>query len=104
MGMLIGGTLTMLLCLTAQSVAADDFKVEPGFTPLFNGKDLSGWKERGGAALDGKVETVKPAGRFKVADGAIVIDAKAKGGAFIDSVKTFDKDVHLIFEFKAEEG
>lgn len=99
---LLGGAA--FLCLFATVHAADDFKVEPGFTPLFNGKDLSGWKERGGAALDGKAETAKPAGRFKVADNAIVIDAKAKGGAFIDSVKTFEKDVHLIFEFKAEEG
>jgi hypothetical protein len=100
---LMGGTLAMLLCLTSRG-AADDFKIEEGFKPLFNGKDLSGWKERNGGALDGKTETAKPAGRFKVADGAIVIDAKAKGNVFIDSVKTFEKDVHLIFEFKAEEG
>jgi hypothetical protein len=96
--------MVVALCLTTRNVGADDFKVESGFTPLFNGKDLSGWKERGGAALDGKAETVKNAGRIKAADGVIVIDAKGKGGAFIESVKTFDKDVHLIFEFKAGEG
>jgi hypothetical protein len=28
--------------------AADDFKLEPGFTLLFNGKNLDGWKEASG--------------------------------------------------------
>lgn len=94
----------MLLGLTARVGAADDFKVEDGFKLLFNGKDLSGWKVRGGEALEGKTETAKPQGRFQVKDSAIVIDAKAKGNVVIDSVKTFDKDVHIIFDFKAEEG
>ncbi|MFQ5730380.1 MAG: family 16 glycoside hydrolase [Planctomycetaceae bacterium] len=31
-----------LICVTAAS--ADDFRIEPGFVPLFNGKDFSGWQ------------------------------------------------------------
>ena len=53
--------------------AGDDFKPEPGFTSLFNGKDLTGWKtKKGGDSLDGKAEAY--GNRFKVAQGKIVID------------------------------
>ena len=31
-----------ILCTTA--TVADDFKIEDGFTPMFNGKDFSGWQ------------------------------------------------------------
>src|SRR5262249_43821479 len=39
--------------------AADDFKVEDGYTSLFNGQDLTGWRYPGpkGEVLDGKTET-----------------------------------------------
>ena len=30
------------------AVAADDFKPEPGFTLLLNGKDLDGWRTQTG--------------------------------------------------------
>jgi hypothetical protein len=79
------------------SGAADDFKPEPGFTLLFNGRNLSGWKVRGGDALEGKTETKNA--RFKVADDCIVIDAKAKGNMVIDTTREFGKDVHIKFEF-----
>jgi hypothetical protein len=36
--------VSALLVLTAGRVPADEFKPEEGFTLLFNGKDLSGWK------------------------------------------------------------
>jgi hypothetical protein len=46
--------MTMLTLLLALALAQDDF------TPLFNGKDLDGWVQRGGKA------------DYKVEDGAIV--------------------------------
>jgi len=84
--------------------AGDDFKLEPGFTLLFNGKDLDGWKEKkkDGAALDGKTEAFK--GRFKVADSKLVIDPSVKGDVVIETQKAYGKDVVIKFEFKPSKG
>ena len=49
----------------AGTVQAGSPAVEPGFTSLFNGKDLTGWKIGG------------PAESFKVQDGAIVASGAA---------------------------
>jgi hypothetical protein len=87
----------LVLFLAAWSAGADDFKPEPGFTLLFNGKDLTGWKLRKGDALDGKTET--PDKRFQVQDGKIVIDGKGKGNVFIHTTKEFAKDIHIKFDF-----
>ena len=75
---------------------------QDGFTPLFNGKDLSGWRY-GKDALDGKTETADQ--RFKVLDGVIVAmekDAAGKGGIKdLNTVQEFDKDFQLKLEFRA---
>ena len=94
----------LLLCLsllmTGSSKSADDFKLEPGFTLLFNGKNLDGWKEasRKKEALDGKTEAF--GGRFKVVDGKLVYDPSVKGDLHIETTKEFGKDVHIKFDFK----
>jgi hypothetical protein len=94
---------TCIVTWVAGKVAtAGEFKLEPGFTLLFNGKNLDGWKARGGEALDGKTEAFK--GRFRIADGAIVIDYKMKGNAVIDTVKEFGKDLHIKFEFRPDKA
>lgn len=78
--------------------AADDFKPESGFTLLFNGKDLSGWKQKtGGEMLEGKTEAYK--GRFKVKDGILEIDPSVKGDVRIETVKPLPRKVTLKFEF-----
>jgi len=89
--------------------AADDFKLESGFTLLFNGKDLSGWKvapnkdkDKSGDSLEGKAES--PTKRFVVTDGVIVIDGKVKGDIAITTEKTFAKDAHIKFDFKPGKG
>jgi hypothetical protein len=83
--------------------AADDFKIEPGFTLLFNGKDLSGWKEKsGGASLEGKNQAYK--GRFKVEDGILIIDPKVRGDVRIMTVREFAGDVHIKFDYKPGKG
>lgn len=90
----------------ASLAAADEFKPEPGFASLFNGKDLTGWKvdwskqkkeKKSNEPLDGKTEAV--GGRFKVADGMIVIDPKVKGDIYIETAKSFAKDVTILFEY-----
>ncbi|QEL13627.1 3-keto-disaccharide hydrolase [Limnoglobus roseus] len=79
----------------------DDFKPDAGFTALFNGKDLTGWKKtKGGDSLDGKAEAYDK--RFTVADGTLVIDPKVKGDVHIETQKVLPKDVHIRFEFKAD--
>src|SRR5262245_45797821 len=50
---------------------SDDFKLEPGYTALFNGKDLTGWRY-GKETLEGKNETSDK--RFFVKDSIIVAD------------------------------
>ena len=81
----------------------EEFKPESGFTPLFNGKDLTGWKEKkGGASLDGKTEAYK--GRFTVHDGVLVIDPKVPGDVRIMTARSFAGDVHIKFEYKPGKG
>jgi hypothetical protein len=102
----VGGLLLAALVGPAPGGAAeDDFKVEEGFTSLFNGKDLTGWRYPGakGKTLDGKTET--PDGRIKVEHGAIVMlekDSKGKGGIRdLYTAKQYNKPFHLRLEFRA---
>lgn len=76
--------------------AADDFKVEDGYTLIFNGKDLTGWR-LGKETLDGKTETANK--RFMVVDGIIVVDGKGGGDLF--TVKDYNKDFNIRLEFRA---
>jgi len=98
------GILASLLvaCGLSDGRAADDFKVEEGFTSLFNGKDLSGWRV-GKEALDGKTENANQ--RFQVADGVILVNEKDKNGkgGILDlyTVRDFNKDFTLRLEFRA---
>jgi hypothetical protein len=83
--------------------AADDFKLETGFTLLLSGKDLTGWKEKtGGASLEGKTEAYK--GRFIVKDEVLVIDPKVKGDVRIMTTREFAGDVHIKFDYKPGPG
>jgi arylformamidase len=74
---------------------------ESGFRPIFNGKDLTGWR-RGDAELAGKTATDD--GRFAVKDGVLVItgskDTPPKM-AEIDTVESYDGDFTLRLEFRA---
>ena len=73
------------------SLAADDWAPEPGYTSLFNGKDLTGW--------DGLP------GYWKVVDGAIV-GAPANGvkaHTFLCSQQTY-KDFELKFKVRRKNG
>jgi hypothetical protein len=75
---------------------------EPGFTSLFNGKDLTSWRF-GSNALDGKTEVSDS--RFKAENGTIVITGPTKAGQAkmeaIDTVADFNGDFILRLEFRA---
>ena len=93
--------LILTLLAAAQGQSGGDFKPEPGFTLLFNGRNLDGWKEASGKkeSLDGKTDAF--GGRFKVVEGRLVYDPEVKGDLHIETAKEFGKDVHLKFDFKA---
>lgn len=91
----------LVFVLTAGAAAADDFKPEPGFKLLFNGKTLDGWQTKAAkpVSLDGKTEAYS--GRFKVnKDGELVIDPGVKGDVRIQTAAQFGKDVVIRFDFK----
>ncbi|HXG61023.1 MAG TPA: DUF1080 domain-containing protein [Planctomycetota bacterium] len=79
-------TRTLLLVLTAAAATqADD-----GFVPLFNGKDLSGWVQRGGQA------------KYRVEDGAIVGSSVPNTpNSFLCTEKEYG-DFILELEFKVD--
>jgi len=91
-------TAILLMIVAAPSLAAQD----DGWTPLFNGKDLTGW----GYLKSGKVEepfdgkTEASDGRYTAKDGMIVVNP-GKGIAQLWTVKQFPKDFELRLEFKA---
>ena len=96
-GMCLVPTLAMGFFLgTRPTQAGDDFKVEPGYTSLFNGKDLTGWR-LGKDLLDGKTESKTK--KWHVTDNVIVIDGG--GGGDIYTVKDFNTDYNLKLEFRA---
>ena len=92
--------ITCAALLAAAGGRADDFKPEDGFTPLFNGKDMSGWKTEKGESLDGKAEAF--GGRFKMADGVLTIDPAVKGDVKVFTARELGKDVHIKFDFKPD--
>src|SRR5262245_19319986 len=89
-----------LMLWATPRMSAEEFKLEPAFTLLFNGKNLDGWKEasRKKESLDGKTEAF--GGRFKVADGKLIYDPAVKRDLYIETAKEFGKDVHIKLDFK----
>ncbi len=88
-------------------VAADDFKVEPGYKLIFNGKNLDGWQTKAtgkdkSEALEGKADAF--GGRFKVTDGELVIDPKVKGDRYIETTTPLSGDFTIRYDFKPGEG
>jgi hypothetical protein len=104
-GAALGLLTALLLGSSTTGQAADDFKIEEGYTSLFNGKDLSGWKylPMSKESLEGKTET--PDKRFEVKDGIIVVnekDSNGKGGIKdLFTIKEYNKAFNLRLEFRA---
>lgn len=96
-----------LLAVACTSLAADDFTPEGGYTSLFNGKDLTGWKygdvppkkKPPTEVLDGKTESSDK--RFEAKDGFIVANIGRGPNMAIYTAKEFNKDFQLKLEFRA---
>src|ERR1043166_1589593 len=94
-------TLALVAASTGRAAVGD----EDGFTSLFNGKDLTGWRYSGpkGKELDGMTAT--PDGRVEVKDGAIVMNEKDKDGKGgikdLYTVREFSKSFTVRMQFRA---
>jgi hypothetical protein len=87
-------------------LAADEFKLEPGYKLLFNGKNLDGWQTK--AAKDGKAEkldgkTEAYGKRYVVKDGELVIDPAVKGDRYIETTTPLSGDFTIRFDFKPDD-
>lgn len=91
-------SLAILVLASVPALAGDG----PGFEPLFNGKDLTGWR-LGPEVLDGKTRTSD--GRFQVADGTIRIMGATRPDQpkteAIDTVAPIGGSYILRLEFRA---
>jgi hypothetical protein len=89
---LIGSGLLAGVLLAADA-PAKEAKDEAGFQPIFNGKDLSGWKLK----IQGKGDPEKT---FSVRDGVIVVSGEPNGYFYTD--KSY-KNYVLRFEWRYPE-
>jgi hypothetical protein len=81
---------------TAAPASTDD--VNDGWTPLFNGKDLTGWGYKSGAKFDGKTESDDK--RYSAEKGMIIVHP-GKGIKQLWTTAKFPKDFELRLEFRA---
>lgn len=89
-------TLLVFCVLLIVPAIGGEFKLEPGFTLIFNGKNLEGWQPKGKKdPLKDKTEI----GRFKVVDGMVHFNSALKGESYIETVKEYT-DVHVKLDFK----
>jgi len=83
----------VILALASSALrAADD-----GFTPLFNGKDLTGWKVQ----FKDADKDADPAKTFTVKDGALIISGKPT--CYIHTEKSY-KDYVIKYDWRFPEG
>ncbi len=79
----------------------DDFSPEPGFTSLFNGRDLAGWTYEGGSDLKGRAETKD--GRYVVRNGRLVVAVAhtVRDYKGLWTTRRFPRDFVLKIEFRS---
>ena len=90
------------------STRVDDWKPDPGFRSLFDGKDLTGWCFRAQSgkvteAFAGEVESSDD-GRYSVKAGVLTVNAPKDRERLISALYTveeFPKDFTLKLEFRA---
>lgn len=90
--MLRNGIVAIVLCLAPSLAFAQEW------TPLSNGKDLTGWGYKGGAKFDGKTQSDDA--RYSAKDGMIVVNP-GKGLAQLWTTKAYPGDFELRLEFRA---
>jgi lysophospholipase L1-like esterase len=97
----------ILATLNFVETTDDDFKPEPGFVSLFNGRDLTGWGFRDQKSLevqstfDGKATSSD--GRYVAKHGRIVVTTPPEGRRVQQmwTSREFPKDFTLKLEFRA---
>jgi len=85
-------SLVIVAVATPTLRAADD-----GFTPLFNGKDLTGWKVQ----FQDKDKDADPAKTFSVKDGALIVSGKPT--CYIYTDKSYSNYV-IQYDWRFPEG
>ena len=90
----------LLVVLSASfALAEDDFKPEPGYVRLFNGKDLTGWGYKTNN-FDGK--TKSDDGRYTAGDGILTVNPRVpRLIQQLSTTQTFSNDFNLKLEFRA---
>ena len=91
----------VLATLGLAETEANPFQPEPGFTSLFNGKDLTGWKFKEGAPFDGQTRSSDQ--RYFARNGRLIVTTPSEGSkiAQLWTVREFPKDFTLRLEFRA---
>jgi len=108
--------LVVLLSVLLAGIAhADDWQPEPGFTSLFNGRDLTGWCFRASVdrqslrvgdvteKLVGRIES-SDSGRYSARDGVLTVNFPKGQERLISQLYTvaeFPQDFTLKLEFRA---
>ena len=101
----------LLLGSFGATLRADDWKPEPGYRALFDGKDLTGWcfRDRAGAIterFDGKTASSDD-GRYSAKDGVLTVNFPKGKERLISAMWTaeeFAGDFTLKLEFRASVG
>jgi len=84
----------------ALAARAADFEPDPGFSSLFNGKDLTGWCYSAQDKFDGKTESSD--GRYSAADGVLTVHPRTpRQISKLWTVQEFPRDFILKLEFRA---
>jgi hypothetical protein len=89
------------LLLIAATLCAEEWQPEPGFTSLFNGKDLTGWGYSATENFDGKTEASD--GRYTARAGVLVVNPQKDGPRLrqLWTTQEFPRDFELRLEFRA---
>jgi len=90
----------VLATLGFVETAADDWKPEPGFESLFNGKDLTGWGYKGESFDD---KTASSEGRYVAKNGRLIVTTPPEGRKITKlwTTREFPKNFTLKLEFRA---
>ncbi|MBI5767383.1 MAG: DUF1080 domain-containing protein [Verrucomicrobia bacterium] len=80
----------------------DDFKPEPGFESLFNGRDLTGWGYAG-PGTNAQIAAEDPALRFAARNGRLLVLPARVERAYrkLWTTRQFSRDFELRLEFRA---
>ena len=85
--------------LASRFAQAEDFKPEPGYVSLFNGKDLTGWGYKTNH-FDGKMASHD--GRYSAKDGVLIVHPREpRLMQILWTTQEFPKDFNLKLEFRA---